>query len=72
MGLPAFGADSLLDSDTLTVSPGEDSGFPKANATDDRIFTLFKWTGSAPFDLITDAGVGNTSGNRTRRNASSV
>lgn len=61
MGLPTIGANSLLDSDTLTVSPGEDASFPKENATDDRVFLLFKWTGSAPFDLITDAGVGNTS-----------
>lgn len=60
MGLPTIGAESLLDSDTLTVSPGEDATFPKERATDDRPFTIFKWTGSAPFDIKTDAGVGNT------------
>lgn len=63
MGLPLFGAESRLDDAspaTIIVAPGEDTSFPKANVTDDRLFTLFKWTGSAPFDLITDAGVGNT------------
>lgn len=61
MGLPTFGANSLLDSDTVTVSPAADASFPVSNASDDRTFTLFKWTGSAPFDVITDAGAAATS-----------
>ncbi|KKM02210.1 hypothetical protein LCGC14_1786700 [marine sediment metagenome] len=61
MGLPLFGADSLLDSDTLTSSIAAASGFPVANLNDDRIFTVFKPTTNATLDIKTDAGAGNTS-----------
>lgn len=62
MAVPLFGANSLLDSDTITVSPVEDTSFPTTNLSDDRAFTVFKPSSSAsPVDVKTDAGVGNTS-----------
>jgi hypothetical protein len=61
MGLPTFGADSVLRDVTLTVS-SEDPAFPKANLKDERAFTIFKPLGiGSPVDIITDAGVGFTS-----------
>ncbi len=61
MGLPLFGADSLLDSDTLTSSPVAATAFPLANLNDDRVFTAFKPSATGTLDIKTDAGVGNTS-----------
>lgn len=59
MGAPIFGADSRLDSDTLTVT-AEDTAFPKTNLFDDRVFTAFKPTGNPdPLDIKTDTGGGN-------------
>lgn len=56
MGVPVFGADSRLDKDTLTVT-SENTSFPKANLTDDRVFTVFKpATNVDPLDIITDTG----------------
>jgi len=61
VGLPTFGADSLLDSDTLTSSPAADAGFPLANLKDDRVFTIYKPSAAGTLDIQTDAGVGQTS-----------
>lgn len=61
MGLPTIGADSLLDSDTLSASPAAAGGFPITNLHDDRVFTIFKPQTNAQLDIITDAGLGNTS-----------
>ena len=64
MGQPIFGADSLLDSDTVTSSESLKAGFPLANLSDDRIFTVTIPTSGGSmtdWDIITDAGVGNTS-----------
>ena len=56
MGVPLFGANSRLDADTLTVT-SENTSFPKANLTDDRVFTVFKpATNVDPLDIITDTG----------------
>ncbi len=64
MGQPIFGANSLLDSDTVTSSESLKTGFPLARLSDDRIFTLTIPTSGGSittWDIITDAGVGNTS-----------
>lgn len=61
MGNPIFGADSRLDTDTLTVTPVENASFPASNLSDDKTFILFKPDSSATEVTIeTDAGVGNT------------
>ncbi len=61
MATPVIGANSRLDTDTVTVSPAEDTSFPAANLSDDRLFTVFKPTSAATtVDVKTDAGVGNT------------
>ena len=59
MGSMLFGADSLLERNTLTVSVAADPDFPLSNLSDDRIFTKYKM-GTAATELIikTDAGVG--------------
>lgn len=61
MGLAIIGANSRLDTDTLTVSPVESANFPAINLFDDRAYTIFKPNATATTVTIkTDAGVGNT------------
>lgn len=61
MANPIFGADSRLDTDTLTTTPTENVNFPDSNLFDDRVFTIFKPTSAATEVIIkTDAGGGNT------------
>ena len=56
MGSPIFGAHSRLDSDTLTVSPGSATGFPKENLFDDRLFTIWKASASGTTWIKTNTG----------------
>ncbi len=61
MGLPLIGQESRLDSDTVTTVPAAATGFPISNLSNDRPFLAFKPTSTATtVDIITDAGVGNT------------
>jgi len=63
MGNPMFGADSRLDTDTLSSNTASASAFPYANLSDDRLFTVAKPTSGGSltsWEIITDAGVGNT------------
>ena len=63
MGNPMFGADSRLDTDTLSSNAASASSFPFANLSDDRLFTVAKPTSGGSltvWDITTDAGVGNT------------
>jgi hypothetical protein len=56
-----IGANSRLDSDTVVVSPVENTNFPAINLSDDRTYTIFKPTSaSSTVTITTDAGVGNT------------
>lgn len=56
MGNPILGADSRLDSDTVTT-PAAASGFPATGLSDDRLATLFKPASSATtVDIVTDTG----------------
>jgi len=61
MGSAIIGADSRLDTDTITLSPVENVNFPAINLFDDRLYTIFKPNATATTVTIkTDAGVGNT------------
>lgn len=62
MGLPCIGANSIFDTITPTTSPAADTSYPLARLYDDRSYNLFKnGSLSATVDIITDAGLGNTS-----------
>lgn len=60
MGLPTFGADSLLDRNVVSALPIADPLFPITGLSDDREFTLFLPGSAGSLEITTDAGLGNT------------
>lgn len=61
MGAPLLGSASRLDTDVVSFTEVADAGTDEANITDDRLFTLYKMgLADTTFDIVTDAGVGNT------------
>lgn len=61
MGNPIFGADSRLDSDTITLNVASSASFPSTNLFDDRIYTVCKTASSTDnFEIKTDTGAANS------------
>lgn len=64
MGTPLIGQDNRFNDAspaTVTVTPSAEAGFPVANLSDDRAFTIYTMSVAAsPLDIVTDIGVGKT------------